>query len=175
MRPFFTRKFFVRLINRIFLCAISFILLFGILCLIFPIPDNIEYSTCVLDDHGQVVHAFLTHDQQWRMKLDASELTDLLKNTILSKEDKYFYFHPGVNPAGIMPGIGRKYPSWKNSIGSFHHYHAGGTGPGTQEADILQQNDGNIPRGTTGIEIFKEGNSGTLSQHGLLTGEIYRV
>jgi len=58
-----------------------------------------------MDDHGQVVHAFLTNDQQWRMKLDSSELTVLLKNTILSKEDKYFYYHPGVNPLALCRAL----------------------------------------------------------------------
>ena len=60
MRPFFTRKIFIRLVTRMLLGGISFVLLFSLLCLIFPLPDNIEYSTCILDDHGQVVHAFLT-------------------------------------------------------------------------------------------------------------------
>jgi penicillin-binding protein 1C len=105
MRSFLIRKFFTRLIKRIFLGGISIILIFGLLCLIFPLPDDIEYSTCVTDDHGQIVHAFLTHDQQWRMKLDSSEITDLLKKTILSKEDKYFYYHPGVNPLALCRAL----------------------------------------------------------------------
>ena len=39
------------------------------------------------------------------MKLESSELTVLLKNTILSKEDKYFYYHPGVNPLALCRAL----------------------------------------------------------------------
>jgi penicillin-binding protein 1C len=105
MRPFPARRIYVRLIKRLFLGGISIVLLFSLLCLIFPLPDDIEYSTCILDDHAQLVHAFLTRDQQWRMKLDSSELTDLLKRTIISKEDKYFYYHPGVNPLALCRAL----------------------------------------------------------------------
>jgi penicillin-binding protein 1C len=92
----------VRLLSLVFITGISFILFFTALCMIFPLPDKIEYSTCISDRQGQIVHCFLTKDQQWRMKLEPAELTPLLKNTILFKEDKYFYYHPGVNPFAIL-------------------------------------------------------------------------
>src|SRR5450755_3490255 len=98
----FARKILIRLLSWILIGGILYILLFCFLCLIFPLPDKIEYSTCIRDDQGELIHLFLTRDQQWRMKLDASELTPLLKNTILCKEDKYFYYHPGVNPLAIL-------------------------------------------------------------------------
>jgi penicillin-binding protein 1C len=98
----FTRKFVVRLLSLIFISGIFFILVFAMLCLIFPLPDKIEYSVCIRDDQGQIVHAYMTKDQQWRMKLEAAELTPLLKNTIVWKEDKYFYYHPGINPFAIL-------------------------------------------------------------------------
>ena len=98
----FAKKWLIRLLFWIFCCGISFILLFGLLCLVFPLPDKIAYSTCILDDQGQVVHAFLAPDQQWRMKLEDAELTPLLRQTIIFKEDKYFYYHPGVNPFALL-------------------------------------------------------------------------
>src|SRR5882757_7122382 len=72
-------------------------LLFLLLNWIFPLPDRIEYSTIITDDKGEVIHAFLTRDQQWRMKTELSEISPLLRKTIIGKEDKYFYYHPGVN------------------------------------------------------------------------------
>ena len=33
-----------------FMREFLYILFFGLLCLIFPLPDKIEYSTCILDD-----------------------------------------------------------------------------------------------------------------------------
>src|SRR5690349_19414144 len=81
------------------------ILAFGLLCFFFPLPDRIEYSTIVLDNQGEIVHCYLTKDQQWRMRLDSGELTPLLKKTILNKEDKYFYYHPGVNPLAMVKSM----------------------------------------------------------------------
>ncbi|HEY2348499.1 MAG TPA: transglycosylase domain-containing protein, partial [Puia sp.] len=95
----------IHLLSGILALGMFFMLVFILLCLIFPLPDKIEYATCVLDNHGQTVHAFLPRDQQWRMKLDKSELTPLLKSTLLFKEDKYFYYHPGINLIAILKSL----------------------------------------------------------------------
>ena len=77
------------------------IILFILLNLIFPLPDKIEYSTIVTDSKGEVIHAFLTKDQQWRMKTELNEISPLLRKTIIAKEDKYFYHHFGINPFAL--------------------------------------------------------------------------
>src|SRR5450432_4196786 len=97
----FLRRMFIHFLSTVFVAGISFILLFALFCLIFPLPDEKEYATCILDDQGQIVHAFLPRDQQWRMKMEDPEISPLLKHTILFKEDKYFYYHPGINPIAI--------------------------------------------------------------------------
>jgi penicillin-binding protein 1C len=68
-----------------------------VLHLVFPLPAAPSYSTVVLDNKGEVIHAFLTPDEKWRMKTDLAEISPMLKATLLYKEDKYFYYHPGVN------------------------------------------------------------------------------
>ena len=73
----------------------------------FPLPDRIEYSTMVTDDKGQVIHVYLTRDQQWRMQTGLSEISPLLRKTIIEKEDKYFYYHPGVNVLALARALGR--------------------------------------------------------------------
>jgi penicillin-binding protein 1C len=99
------RRFFTRLLTGLLIGGLAFVLLFSMLCLLFPLPDRIEYSTVVLDDQGEVIHAYLTRDQQWRMEAAPSEISALLKKTILAKEDKYFYIHPGVNPLAIVKSL----------------------------------------------------------------------
>jgi len=99
------RTLAIHFLSAIFTTGLFFILVFSTLSLIFPLPDKIEYATCILDDHGQVVHAFLPRDQQWRMKLERNELTPLLENTILFKEDKYFFYHPGINAVAMLKSM----------------------------------------------------------------------
>lgn len=79
----------------------GFLILFICLHLLFPLPDKVTYSTLVTDNKGEVIHAFLTPDEKWRMKTELSEISPLLRKTIIQKEDKYFYRHFGVNPIAI--------------------------------------------------------------------------
>lgn len=78
------------------------ILLFLLLDLVFPLkPLKKDYSTTITAANGQLLHAFLSSDDKWRLKADLTEITPDLKKTIVFKEDKYFYLHPGVNPLAI--------------------------------------------------------------------------
>ena len=36
------------------------------------------------------------------MKTELNEISPLLRKTIIAKEDKYFYYHPGVNPIAVI-------------------------------------------------------------------------
>ncbi|MBC7849602.1 MAG: penicillin-binding protein 1C, partial [Chitinophagaceae bacterium] len=87
--------------KRFFLFLVSMALLFTVLNYIFPVPDKIEYSTIIEDNKGEVIHAFLTSDEKWRMKTTLAEISPSLKKTIVAKEDKYFYSHPGINPLAM--------------------------------------------------------------------------
>lgn len=87
----------IRFFKRLGLFIAALFLLFLLLNLLFPLKDKIEYSTVVEDSKGEMIHAYLTGDQQWRMKTELEEISPLLRKTIIAKEDKYFYYHPGVN------------------------------------------------------------------------------
>jgi penicillin-binding protein 1C len=92
------QKIFRKGYIRFILFGIFVFLLFLIFNYIFPVKDKVDYSTIVLDSKDEVIHAFLTTDDKWRMKTELEEISTLLRQTILFKEDKYFYFHPGINP-----------------------------------------------------------------------------
>ena len=94
-------RFCIKWSKRIGITAVASFVLFLLLNAIFSLPDKIEYSTIVTDNKGEVVHAYLTNDEKWRMKTTLEEISPLLRKTIVRKEDKYFYYHPGVNPLAI--------------------------------------------------------------------------
>ena len=98
--------FFYRLFNsakqskkiRFFFWGIlSLIFLFFVLNLIFPVNATIEYSQTVLDKNGQVLQSYLTYDDKWRLYTELDEISPNIKKAIINKEDKYFYYHPGIN------------------------------------------------------------------------------
>ncbi len=91
----------IKFAKKLSLSIAIIFLLFLLFNFIFPLPDKIEYSTIITDSKGEAVHAFLTKDQQWRMKTELNEISPLLKKTIIEKEDKYFYYHPGVNAFAV--------------------------------------------------------------------------
>jgi len=85
---------------------------------IFPLPLRVEYSTIITDDKGEILHAFLTHDQQWRMKTELAEISPLLRKTIIAKEDKYFYYHPGINPLAMLRALARNILHMRRTSGA---------------------------------------------------------
>lgn len=96
-----TRKGLLRFGKRLGLGLLALLLVFFLLNWIFPLPSRVEYSTIITDNKGNVVNAYLTSDQKWRMKTELAEISPLLQKTIVAKEDKYFYSHPGVNPFAV--------------------------------------------------------------------------
>ena len=90
------------LFGAIFLVASCFLLDH-----LFPLPPTPRYSPIVLAADGSVLHAFLNPTQKWRMKTELAEITPALQQAIISKEDRYFRYHFGVNPLAIMQAAGR--------------------------------------------------------------------
>lgn len=76
-------------------------LLFLILDLFFPLKVNLNYSSIIASNEGTIIHAFLNSNDKWRMKTELDEISPVLKKTIIYKEDKYFYYHPGINPVAL--------------------------------------------------------------------------
>ncbi|WP_127126530.1 penicillin-binding protein 1C [Pseudoflavitalea rhizosphaerae] len=104
--------------KRLVITGIAMFLLFLLLNWTFPVPDNVDYSTIITDNKGEVIHAYLTKDQQWRMKTELDEISPLLRKTIVEKEDKYFYYHPGVNGAAILRALAKNVFRLKRTSGA---------------------------------------------------------
>src|SRR6478672_1584872 len=97
-----TKRIILKFFKRLGIVVVALILLFFLLNWIFPLPDKIEYSIIVTDSKGELINAYLTSDQKWRMKTELNEISPLLRKTIIAKEDKYFYSHPGINPVAMV-------------------------------------------------------------------------
>src|SRR4030095_15760369 len=113
-----TKQNFFRFLKWLGVGFLAAIVLFFILSWIFPLPDKIEYSTIVTDSKGEVINAYLTKDQKWRMKTELNEISPLLRKTIIAKEDKYFYSHPGVNPGAVVKAFFKNIFRMKTTSGA---------------------------------------------------------
>jgi len=76
-------------------------LLVYLLAWLIPFNVNIPYAVTVTDSRGEVLHAFLSKDEKWRMKANLNEINPQLVKAIIQKEDRWFYFHYGVNPVAV--------------------------------------------------------------------------
>jgi len=88
--------------RRAGLGLLGIIAVFFILDLFFPFRFKIYYSKLVLDADGKVLGAFLSQDDKWRMKTELTEISEDLQKAFLEKEDKYFFYHFGVNPVSLL-------------------------------------------------------------------------
>ncbi len=87
--------------HRFFRCFLGLILFLVLLDFLFPFKPSVRYSVQMEDKNGELLHAFLSPDDKWRLYATEREITPMLRKTLLYKEDKYFYYHPGVNPVSI--------------------------------------------------------------------------
>ena len=78
---------------------------FIVIDFLFPFDPNIIYSTMIMDKNGEMVNAFLSTDEKWRLYVDQDVITEDFQKALLFKEDQYFYFHPGVNPLAVLRAL----------------------------------------------------------------------
>ncbi len=84
--------------------AVLFIV-FLLLDTIIPFKVKEDYSQTIIAADGSMLHAFLNKEDKWRMKIDIEEINPLLKKTMVYKEDKYFYYHFGINPLAVIRAL----------------------------------------------------------------------
>lgn len=82
------------------------ILVFGMVVFaldkIFPLPAQNPYSKIIYAKDGTILSAYLSKNDKWRMPVHLDEVSPELLKAILEKEDRWFYWHPGVNPVAIV-------------------------------------------------------------------------
>ena len=113
-----TKQELIRFFKWLGVGVLAAIVIFFILSWIFPLRDKIEYSTIITDSKGEVINAYLTKDQKWRMKTELNEISPLLRKTIIAKEDKYFYSHPGINPVAMVKAFFKNVFRMKTASGA---------------------------------------------------------
>jgi penicillin-binding protein 1C len=113
-----TKRRTIYFIKAVGLSIAGLAALFFLFNWMFPLPDKIEYSIIITDSNGEVINSYLTKDQKWRMKTELNEISPLLRKTIIAKEDKYFYSHPGINAVAIARAFFRNIFQMKTTSGA---------------------------------------------------------
>jgi penicillin-binding protein 1C len=67
-----------------------------------PLRERVPLSSVVLDRRGDVLRITLATDGQVRLWAPLAQLPPPLVEGVLLHEDRYFYWHPGVNPVALV-------------------------------------------------------------------------
>lgn len=90
---------------KLLLLLIAVIFLFFIFDLIFPISTQVPYSQIITSQEGDVLGSFLSKDDMWRFKAELKDISPVLIKTVIFKEDRYFYYHVGINPISVVRAL----------------------------------------------------------------------
>ena len=66
-----------------------------------PLWQRVPLSTTVWSEDGELLRVTLASDDQYRLWTPLSGMSPVLVEAFLLKEDRWFYWHPGVNPAAL--------------------------------------------------------------------------
>ena len=97
-------KFLKFMLKIALFCAFAFAL-FLILDALYPLNLdmlNKQKSRILYDRNGEILNMQISDDQIWRFYASADEIPPRLKQSAIYFEDRYFYYHFGVNPASIL-------------------------------------------------------------------------
>lgn len=75
---------------------------------LFPLPLSSRPSaTVVVAADGTPLRTFADKDGIWRYPVVRSRVSPLYRQALLGYEDRWFYYHPGVNPLSIARAMGQ--------------------------------------------------------------------
>jgi len=73
------------------------------------ILSNKNFSQVVYTRDKSVLRITLSEDDKYRIYSHINSTGPLIREAVLLKEDRYFYYHPGVNPISIIRAIKETY------------------------------------------------------------------
>lgn len=90
----------------IIFCFILIIAFFSLIYII-PLPNRIDenYSIIIRYDDNSIMRIYKTADDSFRIFTELEDIDPKLIAAVLCYEDKYFYYHPGVNPFSLVRAL----------------------------------------------------------------------
>lgn len=65
---------------------------------------KVSYSTLVLGRDGELLGAKIASDGQWRFP-PSDTIPEKYRKALINFEDRWFYWHPGVNPVSALRAL----------------------------------------------------------------------
>ncbi|NRA69384.1 MAG: penicillin-binding protein 1C [Gammaproteobacteria bacterium] len=93
--------------------AATFLLLIALILLVLDCcyPPNLtklnDQASVVSDRNGRPLRAFANSNGVWRYPVTVEKVSAHYLEALFNYEDRYFYYHPGVNPFSMLRAVGQ--------------------------------------------------------------------
>ena len=67
-----------------------------------PLLSGVDFSHAYYDRNGTIMRMTLSADEKYRIYTPLNEIDDVLRRATVLYEDKYFHYHPGINPFALV-------------------------------------------------------------------------
>lgn len=94
------------LIGLVAVCSVGFAGLNQVYPL--DLAQRTDQSTTVFSREGEVLRQFANSKGVYRIATTHQEVSAFYLQALLEYEDKYFYYHPGVNPLALLRALGQQ-------------------------------------------------------------------
>ncbi len=82
------------------------------------LAQQIPSSQAFLAENGELLRLTLANDHQYRVWTPLKDISPQLAKAVLLYEDRWFYWHPGVNPQALIRAAYRTYSGGQQQGGS---------------------------------------------------------
>ena len=107
---------------RMFVLALLFVLLGGFALYAYsPRPTlygDTSWSRAYLDNEGGLLRLTLASDERYRLHTPLADIAPEMIEATLFYEDRYFYAHPGVNPAALLRAVWTTFIAQERRVGA---------------------------------------------------------
>ena len=104
-----------------------------------PLSQRVPLSTAVWSADGELLRFTLASDDQYRLWTPLKEMPPELAEAFLLKEDRWFYWHPGVNPVALARAGFRTAVGGSRQGGSTLTMQLGAAAVSAQDSDTGRQ------------------------------------
>lgn len=83
-----------------------------------PILEETSFSRLILDEEGRLLRVTLSSDEKYRIYTPLEEVSPQFLEATLLQEDRFFYYHLGVNPVALLKAIWQTYFLQHRQVGA---------------------------------------------------------
>ena len=107
--------------HRILYCLIfALLVIYAIIKIFFtpPLLSDTHFGRAYFDRNGNLMRITLSADDKYRLFTPLSDISEYVQRATILYEDKYFKFHPGINPVALVRAAKNYFTSGARPVGA---------------------------------------------------------